>query len=174
MRQLNRFVTSVAGVACTTVPAVVCVGVGIAAAAPPNQPEPNGAARVEFGTTERDCNFNPVPAISTTTATARTGAGTGFAIIGTTLNQVIAEVHLTNAAPNASYSVRLIELPNLTCGPDAPGVATGTIETDPAGNGVVNLQTVVVPGATGAWVVIFDRSVQLYTSNTVAALSTGG
>lgn len=172
MRPLNRFVSLVVTVAGATVPvATICVGV--AAADPTDQPEPNAAARVELGTTKRDCNFGPVPLVSATTAAPRTGAGTGFAVIGTTLNQVIAEVHLTNAAPNASYNVRLIELPNATCGPDAPGVAAGMIQTDPVGNGGVNLQTVVVPGATGAWVVILDRSVQLYTSNSVAPISTG-
>ena len=171
MRQLKpkRFATSVAPVAGTTAAAaMIALGIGIAAAVPPDQPDPNGATRVEFGTTVRDCDFNPVGAPGT-------AKGTGFAIIGTTFNTVLADVHLTNAAPNTTYKVRLIELPSSTCGPSAAGVAGETIHTNQAGDDTVRLQTDLVPGATGAWVMVFDDvSGQLYTTNTVAPISSAG
>jgi hypothetical protein len=177
MRQLKGFARSVAVIAGATAPAaMIGLGVATAVAAPPNQPDPNSAARVELGATTRDCSFNPVggPAASATAATRpRTDQGTSFAIIVTTLNQVIAEVYLTNAVPNAAYNVRLIELPSSTCASGAPGVAATTIQTDPAGNGIVDLRTDVIPGATGAWVAVLDGSGQVYTSNTIAPVNTG-
>jgi hypothetical protein len=179
MRQLKGFARSVAVVAGASAPAaMIALGGGAAVAAPPEQPDPNGADRVELGATTRDCSFNPVgdPAASTTAAMRprpRTDQGSGFAIIGTTLNQVIAEVHLTNAVPNAADNVRLIELPSSTCAPGAPGVAVGTLQTDAAGNGILDLRIDVIPGATGAWVAVLDESGQVYTSNTVAPVNTG-
>jgi hypothetical protein len=178
MRQLKGSARSVAVIAGATVSAaMIGLGVATAVAAQPNQPDPNSAARVELGATTRDCSFNPVggPAASTTAATRPRPdqQGTSFAIIATTLNQVIAEVHLTNAVPNAAYNVRLVELPSSTCAPGAPGVAASMIQTDPAGNGIVDLRTDVIPGATGAWVAVLDGSGQVYTSNTIAPVNTG-
>lgn len=162
--------------ACTAT--LITVGIGTAAAAPPDQPDTQGAIKVELGATKRDCDFNPVngPGISTTAATAPTwhSGGGGFALISSAEGSVNAEIHLINAAPSITYTVWLMELPNVTCSPGAAGVAVATVQTDPAGNGTVNLQTDVVPGATGAWVTILDGSGQVYTSNTVAPVGASG
>ena len=166
MRELKRLSRSVAGVASVTPAVMIVLGAETAIADPSDQPDPTAAARVELGTTKRDCDFNPVDG-------SRTAEGTGFAIIGTTQNKVIAEVHLTNAGPNATYNVRLIELPSATCSPDAPGVAVETIQTDPSGNGNVTVEMPLIPRTTGAWVTVLDESGQLYTSNTVAPVGTG-
>jgi hypothetical protein len=177
MRQLKGFARSVAVIAGAAGPAaMIALGVKTALATPPDQPDPNGAVRVELGPTKRDCSFNPVggPAASTTGGIRpRTDQGSGFAIIGTTLGQLVAEIHLANAVPNAAYNVRLIEMPTSTCPPGAPGVAVGRILTDPAGNGIAELESDVVPGATGAWVVVLDEVGQMYTSDTVAPVNSG-
>lgn len=166
MCQLKRLAELAAVAGAGGPAAMIVLGVATATADPSEQPDPNSAVRVEFGATKRDCDFNPVGA-------PRTPQGTGFAIIGTTPNEVTAEVHLMNAASNATYSVRLIELPSSTCSPDAPGVGVETIETDPSGNGTVTVKTALGPGVTGTWVTVLDGSGQLYTSNTVAPVVAG-
>ncbi len=147
---------------------LIALGAGTAAATPV-QPNPNGATRVDLGKANYGCNFNPEP------SGGGTGTGSGFAIINTTgsnglngsngPNKVIAEVHLTNAAPNTTYNVRLIELPSTTCEVGDTGVVGGTIQTNAAGNGNVNLQENVVTNATGAWVSVLGPGSDLYTSS---------
>lgn len=156
-----RLTAGIAGSAATLI-----LGVGAAAADPAGGPDPNGPIRIELGTTTRDCDFNAFGA-------PRPSKGGGFAVIRATPATLIAEVHLTSAVPNATHTVRLIELPNSTCSPGTPGVAVETIETDAAGNGNVSFQTPLLPHVTGAWVTILDGSGQLYTSNAVAAVASG-
>ena len=64
-------------------------------------------------------------------------------------------MNLTNAAPNTTYEVRLIELPQSgsSCPPNpATGVFGGTLQTDASGNGQVNVQGPLLSGKTGAFV----------------------
>ncbi len=175
MHQFKLLATSVAVAAAPAAMIALSAGAGTAAAAPV-QPNPNGATKVQLSTTNRGCNFNQQE------SGTGMGTGSGFAIINTTgsnspngsngSNKVIAEVHLTNAAPNTTYNVRLIELPSgSTCPIGAPGVVGGTIQTNAAGNGNVNLQEDVVPNATGAWVSVVGPDLatgpDLYTSGQV-------
>lgn len=141
--------------------ATLLLGGGIAAADPPGQPDPTGTAKLELGTTTRDCDFNPV-------GSSRQGQGAGFALIGASAEKVVAEVDLVGAAPNTTYDVRLIALPSMTCSPGAPGVGIEKIGTDASGNGNVVVQTALLPRSSGAWVTILDGSGQLYSSNAIA------
>jgi hypothetical protein len=80
----------------------------------------------------------------------------GFAIINKTgSGKLIANVVLVGAMPNATYNIRLIQLPS-----GAPGgseectMVDGTLTTDAQGNGDANIQEPVLtnPNTTGAWV----------------------
>jgi len=118
---------------------------GIAGAASPN----SHAQKVPLTTTNRNCNGSEA-------APPGIGGGTGFAIINRAASgKLIANVVLENAAPNATYNIRLIQiLPNdVDCQPyNGPGETTLT--TDALGNGYTNYQEAVIDGATGAFVAI--------------------
>jgi len=130
------------------------VGLGfsasIARAASPNG---NGAQKVPLTTTNRNCD-------GTVATPAGIGGGTGFAIINkATSGKLISNVVLENAVPNATYSIRLIQiLPNnVDCQPfNGPGEATLT--TDALGNGNANYQEAVIDGANGAFVVLNNQA----------------
>jgi hypothetical protein len=83
---------------------------------------------------------------------------------------VIANVVLTNAAPNTSYGVRLIQTftpqSSQDCGNFA-GPYEATLQTDSSGNGSVNVQEAVLPGADDAFVILNNTtapSTDFYTS----------
>src|SRR5258708_39566512 len=86
-------------------------------------PDGNGAQKVPLTTTNRNCDGSVAtpPGI---------GGGTGFVIINKTASgKLIANVGLENAAPDATYGIRLIQiLPNgVDCQPfNGPGEATLT------------------------------------------------
>ena len=130
------------------------VGLGlstsIARAASPNG---NGAQKVPLTTTNRNCD-------GTITTPPGIGGGTGFAIINKAASgKLISNVVLENAAPNATYNIRLIQiLPNnVDCQPfNGPGEVTLT--TDALGNGNANYQEAVIDGANGAFVVLNNQA----------------
>lgn len=161
MTELASLGKMVTGLAVAGPVAALFLGGGIAAADPSGQSDP---AKVELGNTVRDCDFNRV-------GTSQPSQGSGFAVIDAGSGKVVAEVHLVNAAPNATYDVRLIALPSSTCSPGAPGVGVEKLSTDASGNGTVIAQTALLPRATGAWVTILDGSGQLYSSNAIAPVA---
>ncbi|KAJ5453900.1 uncharacterized protein N7458_004856 [Penicillium daleae] len=72
-------------------------------------------------------------------------------LLRTGSDKLVATAVLQGGTPNANYNVRLIQIPNDgTCGACTSGGATLT--TDSLGDGSINVQQAVSPGATGAWV----------------------
>lgn len=174
MRQLKRLKTSVLGVAVLTAPVAILVfGVGTAAAqpspspSPSPSPNPNNPRKVTIDNTNRDCFGNVVQPPGT-------GTGSGLAIINAPAGKkVIANVVLTNAAPNSTYGVRLIQTftppSNQDCG-DFSGQNPpyeATLQTDASGNGQVNVHEPVLPGADDAFVALNNTTApatDFYTS----------
>jgi hypothetical protein len=155
MRQLKRFKTAVVGVAVVAAPAAMLVlAAGTAAAQPPPSPSPGpspnpqGATKVTISNQNRNCDGSAA-------SPNGSGSGSGFAVINAPAEKkVIANVNLTNAAPNATYDVRLIELPQSSnpCPVNpANGVFGGTLQTDASGNGQVNVQGPLVSGKNAAF-----------------------
>ncbi|MDV3126089.1 hypothetical protein M1247_14265 [Mycobacterium sp. 21AC1] len=87
-----------------------------------------------------------------------TGYGSAVAHIGTPASGTVsADVQIQTSQPDTAYQVRLIQLPrpaSSTCGAGDPGIATGVLHTDGAGNGSTTVSGPKSSGATAAWVVI--------------------
>lgn len=171
MRQLTRLMTSVAALSMATAPAAMfAISTGIAAAAPPGS---NAETIVPLSNILRRCDF------STSAAVPVTGGGTGFALIRTESNKVVAEVRLTAADPNTHFNVRLIQAPrpaSLSCVAGDPGTAVTALVTDAERMATVTVTADRRPGVTGAWVFI-DRPqprsqvpAEFYTSDFLAAI----
>jgi hypothetical protein len=84
------------------------------------------------------------------------GDGRGLAHLSTSGSNVVATVDLLTAEPNTHYDVRIIQAPrpSIGCAPGAPGVITGSLQTDGGGTGSTTLQGPIDPSATGAWVMV--------------------
>ena len=115
------------------------LGTGIAGAASPNS---SGAQKVPLTQTNADC-----PGYTT----QPTGVPTfGFAIINKTgSGKLIANIVLVGAEPNATYNVRLIQLPSEST---VCSQVNGTLTTDAQGNGYANIQVPADSSTTGVWV----------------------
>jgi hypothetical protein len=75
----------------------------------------------------------------------------GFAVIHATgSGKLIAEVAMKNATPNHTYPVSLVQTPS---GENCLS-AEGTITTNGKGNGNVNIQEPLLPGTTGAFILM--------------------
>ena len=91
---------------------------------------------------------------------------------------LVATVDIATAVPNTRYDVRVIQMPrpSLGCGPGAPGVVTGTLQTDAIGGGSTTFGGPVASGATGAWVILERPSpyaqvpAEFYTTEFVASI----
>jgi hypothetical protein len=160
MRQLKHFVTR-SVVAAMAIAAMVGLSVGTVEAAPFS-----GAQRAPITIQNRDCS-------GTVYSGAGSGSGSGFANINeTATGTLIAAVVLVNAAPSTTYGVRLIQTPpesTQDCG-SWLGPYEDTVVTDANGNVNVNIHEGVLPGATGAFVVLNNEatpSVDYYTSSKV-------
>lgn len=143
MRPLTRLATSAAAVALATT-----MGAPIAAA--DGSPTMTGSP-MPFSPILKRCDFTNDMHVPSA------GTGGGTATITRTGSTLIADVHLIVAHPDAPYNVRVIESPRSaanTCYPGDPGVGAGVINTDDGGNGDVTIQADVMPGATGAWVLL--------------------
>ncbi|WP_144206025.1 hypothetical protein [Mycobacterium tilburgii] len=121
----------------------------------------------------RACDFTWFPNVATD------GVGTGHAVISKgTSNQVVAQVQLAAAEPQAHYNVRLIQMPRTApgCGAGDPGVAAGAIDTDGSGAGSVTVQGTIAPNTTGVWVFVdrpsphSQRPIDFYTSEIVTPI----
>ena len=84
------------------------------------------------------------------------GASRGVAHLSTSGPNVVATVDLATAEPDTHYDVRIIQAPrpSIGCAPGAPGVITGSLQTDGGGTGSTTLQGPIDPSATGAWVMV--------------------
>lgn len=126
--------------------------IGAAVASAPVAAAESGGTFLPFTSTLRRCDYSvrqyyDSAGIARATATVR-GKGSG---------QVSADVQLALAKPNASYEVRLIQVPRTSaagCGPGAPGTAVGMLHTDGVGAGALTLTSPVMAGATGSWLSI--------------------
>jgi hypothetical protein len=91
---------------------------------------------------------------------------------------LVADVDMLTALPDMHYDVRVIQTPrpSIGCGPGAPGVLTGGLQTDGTGAGNVTLQGPIQSGATGAWVIVERPSdssqtpAEFYTSSFIASI----
>ena len=84
------------------------------------------------------------------------GDARGVTYLSTAGSNVVANVDLATAEPNTHYDVRIIQAPrpSIGCAPGAPGVITGSLQTDGGGAGSTTLQGPIAPSATGAWVMV--------------------
>ena len=105
------------------------------AAATPDQ-------KVPLTQTNRDCDAIVIPPVF--------GQAQGFAAVTrTSFGKLAAAVAVKGARPNTAYNIRLIQL--LPDRSDCQGI-DATLTTDALGNGNANVQEMLLPGATRAWV----------------------
>jgi hypothetical protein len=167
MRKPALFARSAAVIALTICSAALSpMHMGTAAAA--------GGTRVPFSPLRRACDFTPLgnPNFGIS------GAGSGEALIHTSGNTVVADVHFVNSRePGIHFDVGLIQVPRPTsspCGPGDPGTAYAGMDIGPDGTAAVTVGDQIRPGATGVWVQILRPStnsqspVEFYTSVFVA------
>lgn len=169
------FAAALSGTALVTASAALlpAAGVGSAAPAPLDSPRQSGPTLVPMSTAWRRCDH------SVSTFPPIAGDGAAYALISRQANQVVADVHLSTADPDTQYGVRLIQMPrssNSYCSDHSPGTVASPLYADGAGNATITLTADVVPGATGAWVMIEGPQTlskpygQMYTSDYVAAI----
>ncbi|KAA0102526.1 hypothetical protein CIW49_02785 [Mycolicibacterium sp. P1-18] len=121
----------------------------------------------------RACDFSKLASVSAVgdaraVAHVRTdGSGT-----------LVATVDVATALPNTRYDVRVIQTPRPSafCGAGAPGVVTGSLQTDGVGGGSTTFGGPIAGSATGAWVVLERPSAyaqlpaEFYTTTFVASV----
>jgi hypothetical protein len=163
MRQLTRFVTTVAAIVVAMPAALFTMGAGTAGA----------DTFLPFAQMFRRCDF------STNTFTGPTGYARPTAVLRTASNEVVADVNIATAVPFTHYDVRLIQMPrpsSLPCGAGDPGVAVGALVTDGAGAASTTVRGSIEPGATGVWMFISrpdafrQTPAEFYTSDLIAAI----
>jgi len=101
-----------------------------------------------------------------------------IAHLSTSGPNVVATVDLATAEPDTRYDVRIIQTPraSIGCAPGAPGVVTGSVQTDAGGAGSTTLQGPIESGATGAWVIVqrpapnSQTPAEFYTSEFIASI----
>jgi hypothetical protein len=141
--------------------------------APVTLAPPASAAVMPLRSTFRACDHTPlhwVNAVGYARATANlsnTGSGT-----------IVATVDMATAEPDTHYDIRVIQMPlaSTNCGPGAPGVLVGGLQTNAVGAGTATVQGAAASGTTGAWVIV-DRPAynsqtpaEFYTSEYIAAI----
>jgi hypothetical protein len=102
----------------------------------------------------------------------------GVAHLSTSGPNVVATVDLATAEPNTNYDVRIIQTPraSIGCAPGAPGVITGSVQTDAGGAGSTTLQGPIESSATGAWVMVqrpapySQTPAEFYTSEFIGSI----
>jgi hypothetical protein len=121
----------------------------------------------------RACDFTKLKWVSAV------GDARPVAHVGTNgAGMVVATVDMATALPNTFYNVRVIQAPraSLNCGPGAPGVLTGGVQTDAIGGGTTTIAGPAASGATGAWVIVERPSgssqtpAEFYTSEFIASI----
>ena len=106
------------------------------------------------------------------------GYARGIAHLSTSGSTVTTTVDMATAEPNTHYDVRVIQTPraSIGCAPGAPGVITGSLQTDAGGTGSTSLQGPIESNATGAWVMVTRPSAfsqtpaEFYSSTFIASI----
>ncbi|MDT5236401.1 MAG: hypothetical protein QOF47_2388 [Mycobacterium sp.] len=133
-------------------PAVAAVGTATAAAdGPTGSGGGGGATFVAFTQIFRRCDF------STNTHIGPTGNAGPSALVRRTGAGVVADVQVVRAIPGTVYVVGLVQMPHSSavgCNPGDPGVISGVLTADDAGNGGVTLSGPIAPGGTGVWMYV--------------------
>jgi hypothetical protein len=120
----------------------------------------------------RACDFSAlkwVPAVGDSRIIAQV-SGSG--------STVVAQVNAAQAPPNTRYDVRIIQTPrpSIGCAPGDPGVVTGSLQIDGAGNGSTVVTGPIAAGKTGAWVLVdlpapdTQTPTEFYTSEFIASI----
>ncbi len=172
MRQ--RVLNTVAAMV-VAMPAVVTVGVGVAAADGPtgDAAGSNGATFMAFAQIFRRCDF------SAKTYIGPTGSAGPSALVRRTGSEVVADVQVVRAIPGTVYMVGLVQMPHSSavgCNPGDPGVISGVLTADGVGNGSVTIRGPIAPGTTGAWMYVSRPGYlsqtpdEFYTTDFVAPL----
>lgn len=121
----------------------------------------------------RACDFTKLKWVSAV------GDARPVAHVGTNgAGMIVATVDMATALPNTHYDIRVIQAPraSLDCGPGAPGVLTGGVQTDAIGGGTTTVAGPAASGATGAWVIVERPSgssqtpAEFYTSEFIASI----
>jgi hypothetical protein len=111
----------------------------------------DGATFMAFAQIFRRCDF------STNTHIGPTGTAGPSALVRSTGAEVLADVQVVRAIPGTVYVVGLVQMPHSSavgCNPGDPGVISGVLTADDAGNGSVTLRGPIASGATGAWMYV--------------------
>jgi hypothetical protein len=153
----------------TAATALAIANPAVASAAPEGG---SGKTLVPLLSNYKSCDF-----IESNWVDAR-GYGRGTAHVSSTGSTVSADVDLATGQPNTHYDVRIIQVPrpSIGCAPGAPGVITGSLQTDGIGAGRTTLSGPVQEGATGAWVIMqrpaqFSQTpAEFYTSEFIAKI----
>lgn len=106
------------------------------------------------------------------------GYARGIAHLSTSGSNIVANVDMATAEPNTRYDVRIIQTPrpSIGCAPGAPGVLTGSLQTDAGGAGNTTIQGPISADATGAWVIVqrpapnSQTSAEFYSSSFIASI----
>jgi hypothetical protein len=120
----------------------------------------------------RACDFSPLKWVDATGNSRIIAQVTGA---GST---VVAQVDAAQAPPGTRYDVRVIQTPrpSIGCAPGDPGVVTGSLQIDGAGNGSAVVTGPIAAGKTGAWVIVdlpaanSQTPTEFYTSEYIAAI----
>jgi hypothetical protein len=146
MRQLIRFVASMAAIVMAATS--VTLGFGTHVAAADDTASATGANVVPLSSILRRCDWTSAPYVPSD------NKGSGYAVISRNGDTVTADVHMLAVVPDIWYGVRLVQVPRpgISCAAGDPGVGVGRLYTDGAGNGSVIVSAPVMDGATGAWV----------------------
>ncbi len=136
----------------------------------------DGTTRVPLNNVLRACDFS----VANSTVVAARADASVSSVIRSAGGTVSAEVHLSDpSSPGTHYDVRLIQAPResqFPCGPGAPGVAVGSLNSDGAGQATTTVQDTIRPGTTGAWVYVqrpgqFSQDpAEFYTSIIIASV----
>jgi hypothetical protein len=163
MRQLKRFVTTIAAIVVATPGALFAIGTATAGA----------DTFLPFAQMLRRCDFSGVNLIGPS------GFGVAQALLRTASNEVVADVNIAMAKPFTHYDVRLIQMPRPSskpCSAGDPGVAMSALFTDGAGVASTTVRGNIAPGATGAWIYISrphafrQTPAEFYTSDFIAPI----
>jgi len=160
---------------CAAILASAAAALSFAAAAASAAPAGNtGTTLVPLKNVLRTCDFSPT---NSTLQAARADASV-TSVIRAAGGKLTADVRLSDpSSPGTHYDVRLIQAPRGSqspCGPGAPGVTVGSLDSDGAGQASTTLQDGIGSGTTGAWVFVqrpgqFSQDpAEFYTSDFVA------
>ena len=140
MLRVSRSITRAVGAAGA---ALLLAGVGSSSAVA------TSAQKVPLTETNRDCDGSVIG--------DEDPAGFGFVVFNVTgSNQLVAQLVVKGAEPNAEYGVRVIQVPDTATGDcgDFRGPYEAYLTTDADGNANANVHEMLIDGASGAFVAL--------------------